>query len=52
MAIVNANDTIVNPDTPLAFLPPSVAKPFENYRYVLVATAGVRNLAVLSSLYC
>jgi hypothetical protein len=49
MATVNANDTIINPDTPLAFLPPSVAKPFENYRYVLVATAGVRNFTVSSS---
>jgi hypothetical protein len=33
--------SLPNPETPLAFLPPTLASQFEVSRYLLVATCGV-----------
>ena len=43
----NITSGILNPDTPLAFLPPDIAGQLEIYRYVVVATLGVRILPFL-----
>ena len=37
----NITAPILNPDTPLAFLPPDIARQLEIYRYVVVAMLGV-----------
>ena len=41
------NSTILNPDTPLAFLPPPLANRFQNARYPVISSLTVSTISCL-----